>query len=89
MRSNYEFRFLSLDCVEGLNDIAHESFFLAHAIDNKESLKELFFFDMLASGIWLARRGMMTLCLPIGDKECDKLAGAVEEFLVARGPLWK
>ncbi|MBV9249697.1 MAG: aspartate aminotransferase family protein, partial [Acetobacteraceae bacterium] len=34
-------------------------------------LKELFFFDMLAHGIWLARRGMMALCLSIGDAECD------------------
>jgi glutamate-1-semialdehyde 2,1-aminomutase len=50
-------------------------------------LKELFFFDMLAQGIWLARRGMMTLCLPIGDVECDKFAGAVEEFLSSRRTL--
>jgi glutamate-1-semialdehyde 2,1-aminomutase len=44
-------------------------------------LKELFFFDLLAHGIWLARRGMMTLSLPIGDTECDALVAAVEEFL--------
>jgi glutamate-1-semialdehyde 2,1-aminomutase len=50
-------------------------------------LKELFFFDMLAHGIWLARRGMMTLSLPIGDAECDALAGAVEEFLSVRRSL--
>jgi glutamate-1-semialdehyde 2,1-aminomutase len=50
-------------------------------------LKELFFFDMLAHGIWLARRGMMTLSLPIGDAECKALAGAVEEFLSARRSL--
>lgn len=52
-----------------------------------QKLKELFFFDMLAAGIWLARRGMMTLCLPIGDLECDKLITAVEEFLSARSSL--
>jgi glutamate-1-semialdehyde 2,1-aminomutase len=50
-------------------------------------LKELFFFDMLAQGIWLARRGMMTLCLPIGAAECDKFADAVEEFLSSRWAL--
>jgi len=50
-------------------------------------LKELFFFDMLSHGIWLARRGMMTLCLPIGDAECDKLAAAVDEFLASRQSL--
>jgi glutamate-1-semialdehyde 2,1-aminomutase len=51
-------------------------------------LKELFFFDMLANGIWLARRGMMTLSLPIGDAECDALATAVEEFVAVRRGLF-
>jgi glutamate-1-semialdehyde 2,1-aminomutase len=50
-------------------------------------LKELFFFDMLAHGIWLARRGMMTVSLPIGDVECDALVAAVEEFLSVRQSL--
>ena len=50
-------------------------------------LKELFFFDMLAHGIWLARRGMMTVSLPIGDAECETLVSAVEEFLSARRSL--
>jgi glutamate-1-semialdehyde 2,1-aminomutase len=50
-------------------------------------LKELFFFDMLAHGIWLARRGMMTVSLPIDDGECDALVAAVEEFLSARRSL--
>jgi glutamate-1-semialdehyde 2,1-aminomutase len=50
-------------------------------------LKELFFFDMLAHGIWLARRGMMTVSLPIGDAECDALVAAVEEFLSVRRSL--
>ncbi len=50
-------------------------------------LKELFFFDMLARGIWLARRGMMTVSLPVGDAECDALVAAVEEFLSGRRSL--
>ena len=49
----------------------------ADAAKGDAKLKELFFFDMLAHGIWLARRGMFALSLPIGDAECDKLAGAV------------
>ena len=56
----------------------------ADAAAGDQRLKELFFFDMLAAGIWLARRGMMTLCLPIGDAECDRLVAAVEEFISAR-----
>jgi glutamate-1-semialdehyde 2,1-aminomutase len=59
----------------------------ADAAKSDQKLKELFFFDMLAQGIWLARRGMFALSLPIGDAECDKLAGAVEEFLSSRRPL--
>jgi glutamate-1-semialdehyde 2,1-aminomutase len=59
----------------------------ADAAKGDAKLKELFFFDMLAQGIWLARRGMFTLCLPIGDAECDRLAGAVEEFLSSRRSL--
>jgi glutamate-1-semialdehyde 2,1-aminomutase len=60
----------------------------ADAAKGDQKLKELFFFDMLAHGIWLARRGMMALCLPIGDAECDKLAGAVAEFLETRRSLF-
>jgi len=59
----------------------------ADAAKGDQKLKELFFFDMLAQGIWLARRGMMTLCLPIGDVECTKLADAVQEFLSSRRSL--
>jgi glutamate-1-semialdehyde 2,1-aminomutase len=59
----------------------------ADAAKGDAKLKELFFFDMLAQGIWLARRGMMALSLPVGDAECDKLAGAVEEFLASRRSL--
>ena len=59
----------------------------ADAAKGDAKLKELFFFDMLAAGNWLARRGMMALMLPIGDAECDRLAGAVEEFVSARRSL--
>jgi len=50
-------------------------------------LEELFFFDMVSHGIWLARRGMMALSLPIGDAECDVLAAAVKAFLSVRRPI--
>jgi glutamate-1-semialdehyde 2,1-aminomutase len=59
----------------------------ADAARGDAKLKELFFFDMLAHGIWLARRGMMALSLPIGDAECDRLAEAVGEFLQTRASL--
>jgi glutamate-1-semialdehyde 2,1-aminomutase len=47
-------------------------------------LKELFFFDMLERGIYLARRGMIALSLELRDAECDLFVGAVEDFVTKR-----
>jgi glutamate-1-semialdehyde 2,1-aminomutase len=47
-------------------------------------LKELFFFDMLRQGIYLARRGFIALSLCIGDSECERLIAAVTTFLRER-----
>ena len=44
------------------------------------SLADLFYFQALNNGVWLARRGMINLSLPIGDAECDRLVRAVEAF---------
>jgi glutamate-1-semialdehyde 2,1-aminomutase len=54
---------------------------------HEDQLRELFFFDMLASGIYLARRGLAALSLPVGDAECARFVAAVAEFAAARGPL--
>lgn len=53
----------------------------------EEQMRELFFFDMLAAGIYLARRGMVALSLPVGDAECDRFLAAVEEFCATRKPV--
>jgi glutamate-1-semialdehyde 2,1-aminomutase len=45
------------------------------------ALLQLFYFHMLEQGIWLARRGMINLSLPMGDTECDRLVQAVEAFV--------
>ncbi|MBX3014338.1 MAG: aspartate aminotransferase family protein [Caldilineaceae bacterium] len=57
------------------------------AAQGDQALRELFFFDLLNDGIWLARRGMITLSLPIGDAECERLVHAVERFIQARATL--
>ena len=44
-------------------------------------LSDLFYFRMLDNGVWLARRGMINLSLPIGDAECDRLVHAAEAFV--------
>jgi len=53
----------------------------------EDGLRELFFFDMLASGVALARRGMAALSLPVGDAHCQRFAAAVEEFCASRAAL--
>lgn len=47
------------------------------------ALSQLFYFHMLDEGLWLARRGMVNLSLPIGDAECDRLVAAVESFVAS------
>jgi glutamate-1-semialdehyde 2,1-aminomutase len=52
-------------------------------------LLELFYFDLLARGIWFAKRGMMALSIALEDTDADKLAAAVEEFADTRAPLFR
>ncbi len=47
----------------------------------EEALRELFFFDMLEAGIYLARRGMVALSLPVGEAELDRFVTAVADFV--------
>jgi len=51
-------------------------------------LRDLFYFDVLARGVWLAKRGMIALSVALDDNDGDKLAGAVEEFADTRAPLF-
>jgi glutamate-1-semialdehyde 2,1-aminomutase len=46
-------------------------------------LADLFYFRMLEQGVWLARRGMINLSLPVGDAECARLVQEVETFVEA------
>ena len=50
-------------------------------------LRELFFFDMLDRGFYLARRGMIALSLEIGAPETTGFISAVQDFVDTRGPL--
>jgi glutamate-1-semialdehyde 2,1-aminomutase len=55
----------------------------------EEGLLELFFFDLLQAGIYLARRGMVAMSLPVGEAECERFAQAVDAFCTTRGPLMR
>ena len=52
----------------------------ADAAKSSRGLGELFFLEMLHRGIHLARRGMVALSLPVGDKEMSAFLAAVEQF---------
>jgi glutamate-1-semialdehyde 2,1-aminomutase len=49
--------------------------------------RDLFFFDMVRAGFWLARRGMMALSLPLTEADADAFADAAGEFIATRRPL--
>jgi glutamate-1-semialdehyde 2,1-aminomutase len=59
----------------------------ADIASGSQDAKELFFFDMMAAGIWIARRGFVALNIMIGEPEGDRFVAAVEEFVTARKAL--
>ena len=52
------------------------------------ALRDLFYFDLLAAGIWFAKRGMFALSIALDEVDHDKLADAVEDFAQTRAPLF-
>jgi glutamate-1-semialdehyde 2,1-aminomutase len=56
----------------------------ADAAKSNAKAKELYFFDLLKSRFWIARRGMMVLSVPLTAADLDGFAGAVEEFVSSR-----
>jgi glutamate-1-semialdehyde 2,1-aminomutase len=60
----------------------------ADAAEGHAGLLDLFYFDLLARGIWFAKRGMMALSIALDDPDADKLVAAVEEFAESRAPLF-
>ena len=59
------------------------------ATATEEGLLELFFFDMLTAGIYLARRGMVAMSLPVDEAACDRFVAAVDAFCTTRAPLMR
>ena len=52
------------------------------------ALRDLFWFDLVASGIWFAKRGMFALSIALDESDGDKLAETVEDFAQTRAPLF-
>jgi glutamate-1-semialdehyde 2,1-aminomutase len=61
----------------------------ADAAKGDAGLLDLFYFDLVARGIWSAKRGMMTLSIALEEADGDKLVAAVEEFVETRAPLFE
>ena len=51
-------------------------------------LRDLFYFDLVARGIWFAKRGMFALSMALDETDGDKIVEAVEEFTQTRAPLF-
>jgi len=52
------------------------------------ALRDLFYFDLVARGIWFAKRGMFALSIALDEQDGDKLVDAVEEFAQTRALLF-
>jgi glutamate-1-semialdehyde 2,1-aminomutase len=50
-------------------------------------LQKLFHLDLIEHGQYMARRGFISLSLPMTETDFDRFAAAVEEFLTVRGPV--
>jgi glutamate-1-semialdehyde 2,1-aminomutase len=51
-------------------------------------LRDIFYFDLVARGIWFAKRGMFALSIALAEQDGDELVDAVEEFAQTRAPLF-
>ena len=51
-------------------------------------LRDLFYFDLVARGIWFAKRGMFALSIALDENDGDRLVEAVEEFAQSRTRLF-
>ncbi|HVC55067.1 MAG TPA: aminotransferase class III-fold pyridoxal phosphate-dependent enzyme [Stellaceae bacterium] len=61
----------------------------ADAARGDAALLDLFYFDLLARGVWFAKRGMMALSIALEAADADRLVAAVEEFAETRVPLFE
>jgi glutamate-1-semialdehyde 2,1-aminomutase len=52
------------------------------------ALRDLFWFDLAARGIWFAKRGMFALSIALDEADHDKLVGVIEDFAETRASLF-
>ena len=57
--------------------------------ERQQGLKSLLFFHLLERGFYIARRGLISLSLPLGDSEIEGLVNAVWECLIRYDKVWR
>ena len=58
-----------------------------HAVGDADvaaQIKDLVFFDLIARGFYLARRGLIALSLPVSDADTDAFIAAIDDLLTVR-----
>ena len=88
-KSNVAFQFSGIGSMMTAHATTRPIKTAADIASGSQDAKELFYFDMMAAGIWIARRGFVALNIMIGDAEGDRFVAAVEEFVTARQALLK
>jgi glutamate-1-semialdehyde 2,1-aminomutase len=67
---------------------ATRSLVFGTGLDRAQALaRELIFFDLIDAGLWTARRGMITLSLPITDQQCREFLAAFDAIIENRAPV--
>jgi glutamate-1-semialdehyde 2,1-aminomutase len=75
----------SLMCAHPVSDVIRTAADVT-AVD--PALRDLFYFDMLERGFYLARRGFIAMSLAIGDEEIRRFEAAVADVLATRAALF-
>ena len=57
----------------------------ADLVATPDAARDLFHLEMLLAGIWIARRGFITVSLDHDDEDCDRLVTEFETFLDRHG----
>jgi len=87
-RKGLAMQFTGLGSMIGVHMTAAPIRSAADAAKGHAGLLDLFYFDLLARGVWFAKRGMMTLSIALDEADCGKLVATVEEFVETRAPLF-
>jgi glutamate-1-semialdehyde 2,1-aminomutase len=87
-RKGLAMQFTGLGSMIGVHMTDHPIRSEADARKGDGGLLDLFYFDLVARGIWFAKRGMMALSLALAEADAEQLLAAVEEFAETRAPLF-